>query len=124
LKRGNYRISFVLQPNIITKTNYRLLQILDAVRFVRNIPAITTDEACLRLIRIFKELLPLEQTKIAKLALKYTDYVRTLCGAILSINNANESLLVMLDKSLNGVTIYKLGISESILPTKGKWRII
>jgi len=124
LKRGNYRISFVLQPNVITKTNYRLLQILDAVRFVRSIPATTADEACRRLIQIFKELSPEEQTKIVKLALKYTDYVRALCGAILSFNSAGESLIAILDKSLNGVTTYRLGISEKILPTKERWRII
>jgi hypothetical protein len=124
LKRGNYRISFVLQPNTITRANYRLLQILDAVRFVRDIPATTADDACRRLIQIFKDMPPDEQAKIAKLALKYTDYVRALCGAILALNGANESLLAMLDKSLNGVTTYRLGISETVLPTKEKWRII
>jgi hypothetical protein len=123
LKRGNYKLSFVLQLNPITKYNFRFLQILDAVRFVRNIPATTTDEACKRLIQIFKEFSPSEQLKITKLALKYTDYVRALCGAILEMNNADKSLLVMLDKSLNAISIYKLDISENILPTKTKWRI-
>ncbi len=124
LKRGNYKISFVLQANKITKANYQLLQILDAVRFVRSIPATTTDEACRRLIQIFKELSVEEQLKIAHLALNYTDYVRALCGAILEMNNADKSLLAMLDKSLNGVSTYKLGISSTILPDKTKWRIV
>jgi len=124
LKRGNYTISFVLQPNKITRTNYKLLQILDAVRFVRSIPATTADEACKRLIQIFKEFTTEEQAKITNLALNYTDYVRALCGAILENIGADKSLLIMLDKSLNGVTAYKLGISENILPTKEKWRII
>ena len=124
LKRGNYKISFVLQSNKITRTNYRLLQILDTVRFVRSIPATTTNEACQRLILIFKELTPEELQKITKLALNYTDYVRSLCGAILEINRADETLLAMLDKSLNGVSTYKLGVSENILPTKTKWRIL
>jgi len=124
LKRGNYKISFVLQPNKITKANFRFLQILDAVRFVRSIPATTTDEACKRLIQIFKELTAEEQIKITNLALNYTDYVRALCGAILETNNADKSLLTLLDKSLNGISSYKLEISESILPTKEKWRIV
>jgi len=124
LKRGNYKISFVLQPNKITKASYKLLQLLDAVRFVRSIPATTTDEACKRLIQIFKELTAEEQTKITNLALNYTDYVRALCGAILEMNNADKSLLSLLDKSLNGITAYKLDISDSILPTKTKWRIV
>ncbi|MDR1756852.1 MAG: DUF6088 family protein [Culturomica sp.] len=124
LKRGNYKISFVFQANKITKANYRLLQILDAVRFVRSIPATTTDEACRRLIQIFKELSVEEQMKITHFALNYTDYVRALCGAILEMNNADKSLLAMLDKSLNGISTYKLGISENILPVKTKWRIV
>ena len=124
LKRGNYKISFVLQANKITRANYILLQILDAVRFVRSIPATTTDEACKRLIQIFKEITAEEQTKITNLALKYTDYVRALCGAILEMNNADKSLLALLDKSLNGISSYKLDISENILPTKAKWRIV
>ncbi len=124
LKRGNYKISFVLQINKITRLNYRYLQILDAVRFVRSIPATTTDEACKRLIQIFKELTPDEQEKITQLGLPYTDYVRAICGAILENNGAAKSLLTMLDKSLNGVSTYKLGISENILPTKTTWRIL
>ena len=124
LKRGNYKISFVLQANKITKANFRFLQILDAVRFLRSIPATTTDEACKRLIQIFKELKAEEQAKIANLALNYTDYVRALCGAILEINNADKSLLALLDKSLNGISTYKLDISENVLPTKTKWRIV
>ena len=124
LKRGNYKISFVLQPNKITKANFRFLQILDAVRFVRSIPATTTDEACKRLVQIFKELTAEEQIKITNLALNYTDYVRALCGAILEMNNADKSLLALLDKSLNGISVYKLDISENILPAKTKWRIV
>jgi hypothetical protein len=124
LKRGNYKITFVLQTNKITKTNYKFLQILDAVRFVRSIPATTADEACKRLAQIFKEFTAEELLNITKLALQYTDYVRALCGAILELNNADKSLLAILDKSLNGVSSYKLGISENILPTKTKWRII
>lgn len=124
LKRGNYKISFVLQANKITRTNYKLLQILDAVRFVRSIPATTTDEACKRIIQIFKELTAEEQAKITNLALNYTDYVRALCGAILEVHNANKSLLTLLSNSLNGVSSYKLDISNNILPTKMKWRIV
>jgi hypothetical protein len=124
LKRGHYKISFVLQPNKITRANFYLLQILDAVRFVRSIPATTTDEACQRLIQIFKKMTPEEQTKITMLALKYTDYVRALCGAILQNIDADKTLLALLAKSLNGVTTYKLEISGNILQTKTEWRIV
>ena len=123
LKRCNFNISFVLQPNKITTSNYRLLQILDVLRFVHSIPATTVDEVSKRLKQIFNELKPEELLKITKLALKYTDYVRAFCGAILESIGADMPLLALLHKSLNGITAYKLGISDEVLPTKAQSRI-
>jgi hypothetical protein len=123
VKREIYTISFVIQPNRITKDNIELLRILDAVRFIKEIPATTPDEACFRLIEIFRELTPEKRTKLANLALKYTDSVRALCGAFLETVGAEQALLYKLQKSLNGVTYYKVSISENVLPTKTKWRL-
>ncbi|MDL2239342.1 DUF6088 family protein [Bacteroidales bacterium OttesenSCG-928-K03] len=122
--RGQYKISFILQPNTITKNNTELLQILDAVRFITKIPATTPDEACLRLQQIFKELSPEKQLKLVKLSLKYTNYVRALCGAILEQIGANTELLIKLKQSLQGLTTYKIPISETVLPKKNKWNIV
>lgn len=41
LKRDKYTVSFVIQTNHITKDNYELLQILDSMRFIKQIPAST-----------------------------------------------------------------------------------
>src|SRR5690606_15909855 len=38
LTRGRYTISFVKQKNVITKNNIPLLQILDAIRYIKKIP--------------------------------------------------------------------------------------
>lgn len=124
IKRGQYKISFILQPNTINKNNIELLQILDAVRFIAQIPATTPDEACLRLQQIFRELSPENQKRLVKLSLKYTNYVRALCGAILEQIGANSELLDRLKKSLQGITTYKIPISEAALPTKSKWNIV
>ena len=124
IKRGQYKISFILQPNVISKNNIELLQILDAVRFINEIPATTPDEACMRLQQIFKELSPEKQKRLAKLSLKYTNYVRALCGAMLEQIGAETILLNKLKKSLQGITTYKIPISERVLPTKIKWNIV
>lgn len=124
IKRGQYKISFVLQPNTINKNNIELLQILDSVRFINEIPATTPDEACVRLLQIFKELLPEKQKRLVKLSLKYTNYVRALCGAMLEQIGAESELLDKLKKSLIGITAYKIPISETTLPTKIKWNIV
>jgi len=65
IKRGLYNISFIVQPNKITKKNVELLRILDAIRFIKEIPAATPDEACSRLISIISQL---PETKIKMLA--------------------------------------------------------
>jgi hypothetical protein len=123
VKREIYTISFIVQPNTITKDNIGLLRILDAVRLIKEIPATTPNEACTRLKEIFRELTPEKRAKLTNLALQYTNSVRALCGAILESVGTEQVLLDKLQKSLNGVTDYKIPISENILPTKTKWRL-
>jgi hypothetical protein len=124
IKRGQYKISFVLQPNVINKNNIELLQILDCVRFINEIPAATPDEVCVRLQQIFRELSSEKQKRLVRLSLKYTNYVRALCGAMLEQVGAEPELLDKLKKSLQAITSYKIPISESVLPTKIKWNIV
>jgi len=123
LKRDKYTVSFVVQPNHITKDNYELLQILDSMRFIKQIPASTPNEICERLQWIISQVPTQKQTTIVNLSLKYTDAVRALLGAILEEMNAETLLLQKLQKSLNEISEYKLGISETILPTVKNWRI-
>ena len=123
VKRDKYTISFILQQNTITKKNIEILRILDAVRFIREIPGTSPDEACIRLKEIIKELNEEQKAMLAKCSLKYTNYVRALCGAMLEDIGCNVSLLESIRKSLNGITNYYLPISESVLPNKQNWKI-
>ena len=123
VKREKYTISFILQQNPITKKNIEILRILDAIRFIREIPATTPNEACLRLKEIVRDLNDEQREMLVKCVAKYTNYVRALCGAILEDIGCNDSILESIRKTLNGVTEYKLPISESVLPTKQNWKI-
>ena len=123
VKRDKYTISFILQQNTITKKNIEILRILDAVRFIREIPATTPNEACIRLKEIIKDLNDEQKEMLVKCSLKYTNYVRALCGAILEDIGYDGNSLDSIRKSLNGVTNYHLPISESVLPNKQNWRI-
>ena len=123
VKRDKYTISFILQQNTITKKNIEILRILDAVRFIREIPGTTPDEACVRLKEIVKDLNENQKAMLVRCSLKYTNYVRALCGAMLENIGCDDSLLEYVRKSLNGVTNYYLPISESVLPNKQNWRI-
>ena len=95
VKRGGYTIRFVLQPNTITRANIPLLQVLDAIRFIRQIPACTP--------------------------MAYTDYVRAVVGAML--DEVGDTDTAALNRSLNVASTYKIGLSDDALPNRKKWRV-
>lgn len=123
VKRGMYNISFIVQPNKITRKNIELLRILDAIRFIREIPATMPDEACSRLISIIGQLPEAKIKMLATLVLKYNPAVQALCGAILENIKADESLIKKISNSLNPVTEYNMPVSETVLPNKKNWRL-
>lgn len=121
LQRGEYKISFLKQDNPITKDNIEFLRILDAIKLIRDIPAVSPDTACKAIISlIIKSLPPHYSEELEKLSLSYTSYVRALLGAMLEYIGRSTAIV---RKSLNGVTSYKLPISESVLPNKSNWNI-
>lgn len=121
LKRGEYTISFLLQPNEINEQTIHLLRILDAIRLIREIPAVTPNECTIRIGQLIKNLPKLEQQELCELAISYTPYVRALLGAIMEMNDINT---YNLKASLSGVTTYKLPISDDTLSTKQNWNIV
>jgi hypothetical protein len=121
-KRSYYRIKFVKQWNTITKENIPLLQLLDCLRFFKNIPDTTPAESCRRLLYLLSELNDTQRNKIKKLAVKYTPQAIALLGAMLETLNPNEDV-DMLRKSLNFQTFYTLSIPQEVLPTQKRWNI-
>jgi predicted transcriptional regulator of viral defense system len=121
LIRGDYTISFLQQHNPITEENIPLLRILDALKFIKEIPASSPDSIVTQLGSTINALSNAEQKRLTELAENYTAYVRAILGAIMEQNNLNAELL---KKGLNGTTNYKLPISEQALPNKKKWNII
>jgi hypothetical protein len=122
LTRGMYKVRFVKQKNAITKENTPLLQLLDAIRFVKSIPDATIDFLCKRFQSLLKVLDENDLNHLLRLALKYPPSTRALLGALLESIDRNSNLDKLMD-SLNPITKYKLNISESILPTAQKWNI-
>lgn len=121
-KRAGYNISFVLQKNIITKDNIPLLQILDAIRYIKKIPDTTINSVCKRLLEIIKDLSRKNKAILVRLALKYPPAVRALLGAILD-ETKNVSLTESLYKSLNPITTYKLYGASKVISKIDKWNI-
>jgi hypothetical protein len=121
-KRDRFKISFVKQKNNITKENIPLLQILDAIRFVKKIPDTTVAASCKRLLTILQKLTRKEKSTITKLAFKYPPSTRALLGALWEQLGEKEQL-PLLQKSLNPITAYKLEIPANVLSTSETWNI-
>lgn len=121
-KRGRYTISFIKQKNAITKINIPMLQILDAIRYIKKIPDATIISTCKRLLAILKNLPVNDKTTIVKLALKYSPSTRALLGALLE-EIGTKQLTESLKKSLNPITVYKLSGVNKIVTTAKKWNI-
>lgn len=119
--RGESKISFLVQSNLITEENIPLLRILDAIKLIREIPATSPDDSTVVLGKIISAQ-PKERLQLlCQLAEAYKPNVRALLGAILE-NNKQPTF--GMEMTLNGVTTYKLPISENVLPNKRNWNIL
>ncbi|PKP07461.1 MAG: hypothetical protein CVU10_07965 [Bacteroidetes bacterium HGW-Bacteroidetes-5] len=122
-RRERYKIAFVKQKNTITKENIPLLQLLDAIRYIKKIPDASISDSCRRFLAIIKVFSDKDVNTLIRLALKYPPSTRALLGAILEQlqrTHATDSLL----KSLNPISKYKLSGASKVLSTTEKWNIV
>lgn len=115
ITRNGVKISFLLQENAITSSNIPLLRILDALRLIKDIPATSPDECVTNICKAINTLSMEQKQELAELSLAYTPYVRALLGAIYE-NMGLETETI--SKTLNGVTSYKLPVSDKVLSNK------
>lgn len=122
-KRERYTISFIRQKNTITKESIPLLQILDAVRYIKKIPDATIESSCKRLLAILKSLPEKDKSTLVRLALKYPPATKAILGALLD-ELQPDSLTEQLYKTLNPISKYKLAGVGKVLSTTEKWNIV
>lgn len=121
MTRNGVKISFLLQDNHITPDNIPLLRILDALRLIKEIPATSPDECVSNIRKAINALSDEQKEKLVELSLVYTPYVRALLGALYESMGLNTERI---SSKLNGVTSYKLPISDNVLSNKRNWNIV
>lgn len=122
IKKGRIKIRFVKTYCDVTEKNIPLLQLLDAIKDIREIPG-TEPSTAFELIKVKLKGLSLgEQKNLVKLALNYPASTRALAGAALELLN-NKSAWEELYKSLNVLSKYTLGLKDKVLPNRSKWKI-
>lgn len=122
-KRGRFKISFVRQRNTITKENIPLLQLLDAMRYVKKIPDATIPGSCRRFMELIAPLTGSEIKALVRLSQKYPPSCRALLGAILQQLGRDE-FLNEVRKSLNPITKYQLPGSGKVLSYAQNWNMV
>lgn len=122
-KRERYTIAFVKQKNTITKENIPLLQVLDAIRYIKKIPDANIESSCKRFLAIIKRIADKEINTMIRLALKYPPATRALLGALLDTLQQGKATATLF-KSLNPITKYKLEVAAKALPNTEKWNIV
>ena len=123
LKRDRYTIKFIKQKNTITKEYVPLLQLLDAIRYIKKIPDSTVLSSCLRLISILKSLSQNDLSTLVRLSQKYPPATRALLGALLE-EFGNVQFEELLQKKLNPITKYKLAGVNTVLKATEKWNLV
>ncbi|MEP2772923.1 MAG: DUF6088 family protein [Fulvivirga sp.] len=122
-KRERYTISFIRQKNIITKENIPLLQLLDALKYIKKIPDTTVAAASKRIMSLIKELSILEEKTLVRLVQKYNPATRALLGAILD-ELGRKGNLETISKTLNPITKYNIAGVGKVLSTTLTWNIV
>ena len=123
VNRDRYSIKFVKQKNTITKENIPLLQLLDAIKYIKKIPDSSIAAACLRLVSLLKGLSEKEIATLVRLAQKYPPATRALLGALLDEAEFSQFKEIIL-KNLNPITNYKLSGVQAVLKTAENWNLI
>ncbi len=121
-RRGMYSIRFVQQANIITKNNIPLLQLLDSIKSIKQIPDSTPDSSYNRIREIIKFLDEKSLDLMIKLAMKYNPMTRAIVGAIIEELYGEERARILRD-TLNPITVYKVGLTKKVLSTNN-FRIV
>lgn len=117
-----YKIKFIDKNFKFKEQDIPLLQILDALSDIKEIPDSSVEKSIPILLDRLKSLSTEQLKRITKLALDYNPATRALLGALFELN-FSEISINDLKKSLNPLSRYKLKIQETTLSNKSYWNI-
>lgn len=123
INRGAIKADAVKSYTEVTDNNYEILGFLDALKDIRKIPDSKTATTVIILNGRIEKLSEMQRAEMIKYALLYPPRVRALLGAILENQNASSKDLKRLKESLNPLSIIKVGLKETDLPTINNWNI-
>ncbi|MBY0245442.1 MAG: hypothetical protein K2Q03_08330 [Sphingobacteriaceae bacterium] len=122
ISRGTYKICFSQQKNVITKSNIKLLMILDGFCLINRIPDADPANVYCKFKQSLEKLTIKEIENIVKLSFKYPPRTRALLGAFLEDirqTEFNKKIRV----SLSCSSSYKAKIVSKQLKSAVNWNL-
>ncbi len=119
---NGYKVKFVSQSIKINQKDIPLLQLLDALRDIKDIPNTSVNKSIKVLVFSLKILSSAELKQLIHLSLQYNPATRALLGAIIE-NYFSSINLTELKRTLNPLTKYKIGINAQTLPNLENWNM-
>ncbi len=120
---GGVDVKLVRAKAPVTDENIPLLQILDVLSNISKIPDSSPDAAFDVIVDKIQELKKKDLRTMVGIA---TDYypkrTQALLGAYLD-SQGEERMAKQIKRGINPGTVYNIGLSEKVLPTKSKWNI-
>lgn len=122
LQVGNLRLKFVKGgPEVTTPGDFQLTDILEALRFFRQIPAGDQKLALQQIRSKLKELKKPQLVRLIEFSVEYRPATRALLGALLQ--ELRLPGWKSLKSSLNPLSLFKLNMADGILQNQSFWRI-
>lgn len=119
---GTLRIRLVKSRGPVKAANVMLLQYLDVLRNINDIPDADVNETLARMAKRFLNLDNKQVKRIKSLACNYfTAKVVALTGLLLEYTGKND--IRTLKKSLNSLTRFKIGLDTKLWPESRDWNI-
>lgn len=119
---GNIRIRYVMTQNRIQAHDVPLLQLLDAIKDMKQIPDASIKFLVPALLNKIKRLNRNDLLRFFRLAMSYRPAIRAFVGAIAELLGYPKAVN-QLKKTINQISKFKLGIPEEVLPTKHNWNL-
>jgi hypothetical protein len=117
---SGYKVKFAVRPFPFKEGDILMLQLLDALTDIRQIPDTSPLTVIPLLVAKIKELQPSQLNRLTRLALEYPPSTRALLGALLN-TYFPEQKTELLQASLNPLTRYQLEDVEALVLDKFKW---
>ncbi|MGE4234550.1 MAG: DUF6088 family protein [Bacteriovoracia bacterium] len=123
VKIGMTEVRFIRSHVSQAVSDISLLQLLDAVWEIKEIPATTPNQAAQILLERFRELSPERRQNLADLAQSYPPLTRAVVGLLFD-SLGDQKLGTQLKKTLNPLTSFQLPLDGAIFPKKRNWNIL